>query len=126
MGGISSLIVVRSDGELAVVVARFKQQPGGVRTAHRFVRLGLIDEYVLHVHTVAIGVGKPLFTQQASLELVSARTYDCGVMQLRYQPAPGRPQGRSRLAHSLLRISRPTPGAAREKPGPEGAAPRMP
>jgi dihydrofolate reductase len=51
------------------------------------VRLGLIDEYVLHVHTVAIGAGKPLFTQQAALELVSARTCDRGVIQLRYQPA---------------------------------------
>jgi dihydrofolate reductase len=61
--------------------------PGGVRTAQRFARLGLIDEYVLHGHPVAIGDGKPLFTQQTNLELVSARTHDSGVMQLRYRPA---------------------------------------
>jgi dihydrofolate reductase len=90
----AELVVARSDDELAAAVARFKQQPGGdlgvpggVRTAQRFARLGLIDEYVLHVHPVAIGTGKPLFTQKTSLKLVSARTYGSGVMQLRYQPA---------------------------------------
>jgi dihydrofolate reductase len=79
---------------VAAAVARVKRQPGGdlgvpggVRTARRFARLGLIDEYVLHVHPVAIGTGKPLFTQKTNLKLVSARTYDSGVMQIRYQPA---------------------------------------
>ena len=61
--------------------------PGGVRTAQRFTRLGLIDEYVLHVHPVAIGTGKSLFTRKTNLKLVSAKTYDSGVMQIRYQPA---------------------------------------
>ncbi len=90
----AELVVARSDGELAAAVARFKRQPGGdlgvpggVRTAQRFARLGLIDEFVLHVHPVAIGTGKPLFTQKANLKLVSAKTYDSGVMQIRYQPA---------------------------------------
>ena len=93
----AELVVARSDDELAAAVARFRDQPGGdlgvpggVRTAQRFARLGLIDEYVLHVHPVAIGAGKPLFTRKTSLKLVSAKTYDSGVMQLRYQPAqPG-------------------------------------
>jgi dihydrofolate reductase len=93
----AELVVVRSDDELAAAVARFRDQPGGdlgvpggVRTAQRFARLGLIDEYVLHVHPVAIGAGKPLFTRKTSLKLVSAKTYDSGVMRLRYQPAqPG-------------------------------------
>ena len=46
----------------------------------------LIDGYDLHVHPVAISAGKPLFTQQTSLKLVSARTYDCGVMQRIHSP----------------------------------------
>ena len=90
----AELVVARSDDELGAAVARFKRQPGadlgvpgGVRTAQRFARLGLIDEYVLHVHPVAIGVGKPLFTQKTNLKLLTAKTYECGVMQLRYQPA---------------------------------------
>lgn len=93
----AELVVARSDDEVTAAVARFKRQPGGdlgvpggVRTAQRFARLGLIDEYVLHVHPVAIGTGKPLFTQKTNLKLVSAKTYDSGVMQIRYQPAqPG-------------------------------------
>ncbi len=60
--------------------------PGGVRTAQRFTRLGLIDEYVLHVHPIAIGAGKPLFTQKTELQLISAKTYNSGVTRLRYQP----------------------------------------
>lgn len=90
----AELILARSDDELAAAVARIKRQPGGdlgvpggVRTAQWFARLGLIDEYVLHVHPVTIGTGKPLFTQKTNLRLVSARAYDCGVVQLRYQPA---------------------------------------
>ena len=88
----SELMVARDDNELIAAVAKYKRQPGnhlgvpgGVRTAQRFVRLGLIDEYVLHVHPVAIGTGKPLFTQETDLQLISAKTYDSGVIQLRYQ-----------------------------------------
>ena len=91
--GNAELVVARNDEELAAAVAGFKRQPGGdlgvpggVRTAQRFARLGLIDEYVLHVHPVVIGAGKPLFTQEAKLKLTSAKTYDSGVMQLRYEP----------------------------------------
>ncbi len=54
----AELVVARSDDEVAAAAAaRVKRQPGGdlgvpggVRTAQRFARLGLIDEYVLHVH----------------------------------------------------------------------------
>jgi dihydrofolate reductase len=59
------------------------ERPG--RTAQRFTRLGLIDECVLHVHPIAIGAGKPLFTQKTELQLIGAKTYDSGVMRLRYQ-----------------------------------------
>lgn len=54
--------MVKSDDELVEAVQKIKQQPGkdlgvpgGIRTAQTFVRLGLIDEYVLMVHPVAIG-----------------------------------------------------------------------
>jgi dihydrofolate reductase len=59
--------------------------PGGVRTAQRFARLGLIDEYVLQVHPIAIGSGQPLFTQETELQLAGAKAYDSGVMRLRCQ-----------------------------------------
>lgn len=90
----SELIVARDDDDLVAAVTEFTQQPGrdlgvpgGVRTAQRFARLGLIDEYVLQVHPVAIGAGKPLFTQKTDLQLISTKAYDCGVIRLRYSPA---------------------------------------
>jgi len=46
-----------------------KQQPGqdlvlfgGARTVQAFVQQGLIDEYWLKLHPVALGAGRPVFT----------------------------------------------------------------
>jgi len=89
----AELLLVKSDTDLVEAVTKFKQQPGkdlgvpgGIRTAQTFVRLGLIDEYVLMVHPVAIGNGKCVFTDRVNLELVSARTYQSGVMRVCYRP----------------------------------------
>jgi dihydrofolate reductase len=91
----SELVVAASDDELVAAVSEIRRRPGrdigvpgGVRTAQRFARLGLIDEYVLQVHPIAIGMGQPLFTQETGLRLASAKTYDSGVVRLRYLPAP--------------------------------------
>ena len=89
----AELLLVKSDTDLVEAVTKFKQQPGkdlgvpgGIRTAQTFVRLGLIDEYVLMVHPVAIGNGKRVFTDRVNLELVSAKTYTSGVMRVCYRP----------------------------------------
>jgi dihydrofolate reductase len=89
----SELLLVKNDNDLVEAVAKFKRQPGknlgvpgGIRTAQTFVRLGLIDEYILMVHPVAIGNGKGVFTNRVSLELVSAKTYMSGVMRVCYRP----------------------------------------
>ncbi|HEY6542735.1 MAG TPA: dihydrofolate reductase family protein, partial [Ktedonobacteraceae bacterium] len=73
----TELLVVKSDNDLVEAVKKIKQQPGkdlgvpgGIRTAQTFVRLGLIDEYVLMVHPVAIGNGQRVFTGRVNLELV--------------------------------------------------------
>jgi dihydrofolate reductase len=78
-------------------VARLKQQPGkdlvlfgGADIASTFMRLGLIDEYRLFVHPVALGGGTPLFPgtdERVKLTLVEARTFDAAVVHLRYQHA---------------------------------------
>ncbi len=39
---------------------------------------------MLQVHPIAIGAGKPLFTQETELQLTSAKTYDSGVIRLQY------------------------------------------
>ncbi len=51
-----------------------------------FTRLGLIDEYMLMVHPIALGMGKSLFTNKVELELISAKTYRSGVMRICYRP----------------------------------------
>ena len=89
----TELLLVKSDNDLIEAVKKIKQQPGkvlgvpgGIRTAQTFVRLGLIDEYVLMVHPVAIGNGQRVFTDRVNLELVSTRTYRSGVMRVCYRP----------------------------------------
>ena len=90
----TELLVVKSDQDLVEAVKKMQQQPGkdlgvpgGIRTAQTFVRLGLIDEYVLMVHPVAIGNGQRVFTDRVNLELVSAKTYPSGVMCVCYRPS---------------------------------------
>jgi len=92
--GNTELLVVKSDDDLVEAVQKIKQQagrdlgvPGGIRTAQTFVRLGLIDEYVLMVHPVAIGKGQSVFTKRVNLELVSVKTYKSGVMRVHSRPS---------------------------------------
>ncbi len=89
----TELLVVKGDHDLVEAVSKIKQQPGkdlgvpgGIRTAQTFVRLGLIDEYVLMVHPVAIGNGQCVFTDRVNLELVSEKTYQSGAMRVNYRP----------------------------------------
>ena len=63
---------------------------GGASFAQSLTRLGLIDEYRLVLHPVAIGQGLPLFkglTSPLHLNLVEAQTYSSGLTLLVYQPA---------------------------------------
>jgi dihydrofolate reductase len=89
----AELLLARDDDELVRAVSDHKARPGkdivvigGVRTGQTFARLGLVDEYVLMVHPIAIGEGKRLFTQRTPLELLGATPYGNGVTQLRYRP----------------------------------------
>ena len=90
----AELLVVRDDEQLADAVRKEKEKPGkdlgvpgGIRTAQTFIRLGLVDEYVLTVHPVTLGRGQRIFTGKASLELIDAKTYRSGVIRARYRPA---------------------------------------
>jgi len=90
----AEVLVAPDDAALLAAVTRIKQQPGhdlgvpgGVRTARAFIRLGLVDEYVFHVHPVAIGAGKRVFTGRADLALLGAKTYPSGVVRVRYRDA---------------------------------------
>ena len=89
----AELFVEKNDNELINIVKDIKQGhggniylPGGVRTGQNFTRLGLIDEYRLMVHPIAIGKGKPLFTTKTWLNLVDSKAYKSGVVQMHYRP----------------------------------------
>ena len=59
---------------------------GGAVLAAEMQRLGLVDEYRLYVHPVAIGAGTPLFPagQRLDLRLRDTREFENGVVGLRY------------------------------------------
>jgi dihydrofolate reductase len=84
-------------GDLAEEVLRLKEQPGnfilahgGARFAQSLVASGLVDEYRLVVHPVALGTGQPLLSGLKSpvdLRLISATSFSSGVVAIVYQPA---------------------------------------
>jgi dihydrofolate reductase len=89
----AEIVVARGDDEVREAVLAVKNKPGrdigvpgGIRTARTLIRLGLVDEYVLMVHPVAIGAGQPIFTGRTDLTLTGAKTYPSGVTRLTYRP----------------------------------------
>jgi dihydrofolate reductase len=84
-------------GDLAQEIARLKEEPGndilahgGAGFARSLVASGLIDEYQLLVHPVALGSGLPLFSQLAEplrLNLVSTTRFAAGAVAHVYRPA---------------------------------------
>lgn len=77
-------------------MSKIKQQPGkdlwligSPGLAQTFMELGLIDEYRININPVVLGSGKLLFGHSASalrLKLLEARTFEGGVVGLRYEP----------------------------------------
>jgi dihydrofolate reductase len=73
-----------------------KEQPGrnlalvgGAGIAQTFMKLGLIDEYLITVHPVVLGRGKPLFkdvTDRQKLKLTRTRSFSSGAVLLEYEP----------------------------------------
>ena len=87
------LLVAKTDDQLVAAVAKIRQRPGkdvalsgGIRTVQTFVRLGLIDQYVITVHPVAIGNGKRVFSERTNLELTDIQRYKSGVVRLCFLP----------------------------------------
>jgi dihydrofolate reductase len=91
----AELVVVDSDRDIVEFIATLKEQPGkdihlsgGAALAQTLVRLGLVDEYRFFVHPT-VSPGQTWFgklDEARRLELVSATTYDNGVVGLYYRP----------------------------------------
>src|SRR5436190_10833538 len=84
-------------GDAAEAVASLKEQPGkdlvvlgsGV-LVQSLMRRNLVDEYVLLIHPLVLGVGRRLFPNGgafAALRLVNAKATTTGVLIATYQPA---------------------------------------
>lgn len=59
---------------------------GSLTLSYELLGRGLIDEIQLRVCPSAIGSGKPVFPGRLDLRLLEARTYDEGMVLLRYEP----------------------------------------
>jgi dihydrofolate reductase len=83
-------------GDIDEIVMRLKNEPGGGIIAYGGSTLvtsllahELVDHIHLFVNPTAIGAGMPVFAAGAyrRLQLVAATSFDCGVVDLHYQPA---------------------------------------
>lgn len=79
---------------LAEEIAALKEEPGkniyisgGAKLAQAASRLGLVDEYHLVVHPIALGAGLPLFTDRIELKLLSTKEFKTGPVAMVYQKA---------------------------------------
>lgn len=64
---------------------------GSGKLVSSLIRFGLIDQYVLWMHPVVLGKGKPLFAKlqdTLNLQLVKQHQFRSGVMLLYYAPLP--------------------------------------
>ncbi len=62
---------------------------GSASIAHLFMQHDLIDEYLVNINPVILSGGTPLFksiTDRKNLKLLSATTFNSGVVGLHYQP----------------------------------------
>jgi dihydrofolate reductase len=86
-----------ASGDLAQEIAKLKAGPGGDLIAHgdagfagSLAAAGLVDEYALLVHPVALGHGLSLFAgleRPRALTLVSSTPFEGGAVAQVYRPA---------------------------------------
>ncbi len=85
-----------ANADLATEIAALKQNgagriviTGGAQLAQSATRLGLVDEYHLVVHPVALGAGLPLFgglDRPLGLEVAASERYRAGAVRLVLRP----------------------------------------
>jgi dihydrofolate reductase len=82
-------------GDVTTEVTRLKQQAGGNLLiwghgllAETLLKQRLVDVLDLSIHPLVLGHGKPFFRdgQNATLQLVAAKTFTKGIVKLTYEP----------------------------------------
>ena len=75
-------------------IKKLKEQPGkdmvlwgSISLVQSLIKDGLIDEIQLRLYPIALGAGTQLFPNDTNLKLIDTKTYDAGVILLRYEPA---------------------------------------
>jgi dihydrofolate reductase len=86
-----------ASGDLVDEIAKLKAQDGkpivahgGAGFARSLIAQGLVDQYALLVHPIALGKGLPIFSDlamPAPLKLVSSKAFPGGAMAQIYRPA---------------------------------------
>ena len=84
-------------GDLADEITRLKAQDGkpiiahgGASFARSLIAAGLVDQYVLLVHPIALGRGLPIFSDVATskhLKLMGSKAFPAGAVAQIYRPA---------------------------------------
>ncbi len=79
-------------GDLTQEVSRLKEESGkdilimsSTSVAQTCMAAGLIDDYWLTVHPVALGSGVPLFKERVDLKLLDSRVFPSGQVFLHYE-----------------------------------------
>jgi dihydrofolate reductase len=85
------------DGDLAEAIRELKAEPGkpivaigGAGFMRSLIAMGLIDEYVLATHPIALGAGLPIFnglSKPLYLKLVDMKVFPKGGIARTYHPA---------------------------------------
>lgn len=91
-------VEIVSGADLVADVSAIKNQDGksiwlfgGASLLSSFMANGLVDEFLLSVHPVLLGGGKPLFQSikaRTGLQLTETVPYSSGLVQLRYTVLP--------------------------------------
>ncbi len=83
-----------ASGDLSEEISRLREEPGkdilvhgGSNLVTQLGRAGLIDEYRVIVHPVAVGEGDPLFGGRTDLNLIDSRIFGTGAVALILEPS---------------------------------------
>lgn len=81
-------------GDLAEEVGKLKSASekgvllhGGASLGRELATLGLIDEWVLVQHPVALGAGLPIFAEEHDLRVTDTRVFESGAIAVTYRSA---------------------------------------